>query len=199
MADILQKLKTNIHENIQGKEGVVIPQLSQATLSFLLDPNAAILEEEMSAVTKTHGVKKGVVKEICKLLIVTWQNAMRECWDDKRLQQLAVSCGLAEDLSKTLSKHWMKCSKLMTSGISGNKNIEGKDVVDMDWSFGVTAASSDNSEVGSPYLQMRLTIRDKGTEETQTVFLELTLEQFYHFLAQLEACKTAIDILSSNA
>lgn len=130
-------------------------------------------------------------------------------------------------------------------------------VVDMEWNFGVTAASSDVDQVqslcpvsvsvalcicaneqlplsltvallmwqvGSTFLQLKLKIDDgsgnqdagagssaagaagddddasSGTSGTKTngeVFMELTLPQFYDFLAQMEKAKTLVDYLSS--
>jgi len=197
MADVIRELHTYVSANCDAKSDVVIPLLSQATLTFLMEPNAAALEADMVGVMEKHGLSKGVVKDLCKHLIVIWQNAIRECWDESRLSTTAKACGLSAGVCAALAKHWKKCSKLLVSNLVG-KSIDGNDVVDMDWSFGVTAASSDCTDAGKTFLQMRLTLLDRATDSTRNVFLELSLEQFYHFLAQLEGCKTAIDILSGS-
>lgn len=72
----------------------------------------------------------------------------------------------------------------------------------MEWNFGVTAASSELEAVGGTYLQLKLVI-DKGAGEEgsssreENVLMELTLPQFYEFLASMEKAKTYVDFLSA--
>ena len=64
----------------------------------------------------------------------------------------------------------------------------------MDWSFGVTAASDDISNVGKTFLQLKLILeRDASTEGCDVIFMELSLEQFYQLLASMEKSKAYID------
>ena len=193
----MSELAALINTSCSAVGDVVVPKLSQATLTFLMDPNPGVLEADMAAVTEKYGLSKSVVQGLSKHLIVIWQNAIREGWDETRLKAMTESSGLSSAVSVALGKHWKKCSKLVASSGPG-RSIEGNEVVDMDWSFGVTAASNDSGNIGKTFLQMRLTLLDKTTENVRNVFLELSLEQFYHFLAQLEGCKTAIDILSGH-
>ena len=72
----------------------------------------------------------------------------------------------------------------------------------MDWKFGVTASSDDVESVGSTFLQLKLVIK-KGAEGSagvakETVYMELTLPQFYSFLAEMEKAKSVVEFLSSN-
>ena len=76
-----------------------------------------------------------------------------------------------------------------------SKAATNRRLVDMDWSFGVTAASDDINNVGKTFLQLKLTLeRDASAEGCcEVVFMELSLEQFYQFLASMEKCKAFID------
>eukprot|EP00762_Andalucia_godoyi_P005839 ANDGO_06906.mRNA.1 COMM domain-containing protein 7 len=68
-------------------------------------------------------------------------------------------------------------------------------VVDMDWRFGVTAASSEShalAGIGASYLQIKLTF-ENGT----TQWAEMTLPQFYGLLADLERAKMELDAVAS--
>ena len=60
----------------------------------------------------------------------------------------------------------------------------------------VTAASDELGQVGSTFLHMKLVV-DKGRGEREDVFMELTLPQFYEFMADMEKAKTYTDFLSS--
>ncbi len=93
-------------------------------------------------------------------------------------------------------------SKVISSIISTNK------LIDLDWSFGVTASSDFSDHIGKTYLQLKLTIRDEGNlsdtdsfvgkdNNLRELFFELTLEQFYQFLGQMEKCKSYIDVISA--
>ena len=55
----------------------------------------------------------------------------------------------------------------------------------------VTASSSELQKVGRSFLQLRLTLNRGGLDEC--VHMELTLEQFYSFLADMENAKAALD------
>ena len=63
---------------------------------------------------------------------------------------------------------------------------------------GVTAASDDCDHVGKTYLQLKFTI-DYGDSQSglKDVFMELGLEQFFQFLAQMENCKSYMDFFDS--
>ena len=65
----------------------------------------------------------------------------------------------------------------------------------MEWKFGVTASSDELEKVGSTYLQLRL-LTAKAGGGSDEVMLELTVEQFYEFLAQMERVKASVDFLS---
>jgi hypothetical protein len=64
----------------------------------------------------------------------------------------------------------------------------------VNYCFAVTAASSDEKKVGTTFLQVKFTL-DRGTE-TEDVFMELTLQQFYQFLHEMEKAKTSLEIMS---
>lgn len=63
-------------------------------------------------------------------------------------------------------------------------------VVDVDWKFGVTAASSEKSQVGKTFLQLKITV-DTGNG-LKNIHMEMSLSQFYAFLHELEKAKTSL-------
>jgi hypothetical protein len=58
----------------------------------------------------------------------------------------------------------------------------------------VTAASDEMQQVGSTFLQLKLTV-GKGNSKKR-VNLEMTLPQFYTFLAQMEKVRSTMDFIS---
>ena len=53
------------------------------------------------------------------------------------------------------------------------------------------------SQVGSTFLHLKLVV-DLGSGAREDVFMELTLPQFYEFMADMEKAKTMVDFLSSS-
>lgn len=68
-------------------------------------------------------------------------------------------------------------------------------VVDVEWKFGVTAASCKERQVGTTYLHLKLVL-DTGCGHTKNVYLEMSLPQFYAFLHELEKAKGSLDYIS---
>jgi len=80
--------------------------------------------------------------------------------------------------------------------MAGRGGLRCRKVVDMEWKFGVTAATDEIGQIGATYLHLKLVI-DAGNGAFEEVFMELTLPQFYDFLADMEKAKSHIDLLST--
>jgi len=70
-------------------------------------------------------------------------------------------------------------------------------VVDMEWSFGVTAANSEVAQVGNTFVHLKLMI-DKGDGKVEAVPMELSVEQFYQFIQDMEKAKHIMNILRTG-
>ena len=68
-------------------------------------------------------------------------------------------------------------------------------VVDVDWKFGVTASSSENEEEGVTFLHLKLTL-DEG-RGLRHVYLELSLQQSYEFVHELNKAKLKMESVAS--
>jgi len=106
-----------------------------------------------------------------------------------------VSLGLDEPKAEVLAEKWKEQYTSVNQRMIG-KSFKVNELVDMEWKFGVTAASSELNKVGQCFLQLRLLL-DKGGKK-QSVLMELTLPQFYQFLQQMEYAKKQADGLSSQ-
>lgn len=72
-----------------------------------------------------------------------------------------------------------------------------RQLVDIEWRFGVTCASDSDPKIGKTFLQLKLVLQKDN--KIQKIHLELSLPQFYDFLAQLEQAKLSIDDLTSSS
>ena len=68
-------------------------------------------------------------------------------------------------------------------------------LVDMDWKFGVNAATSDSTQVGESFIQLKLVI-NKGGNKLENICMELTLPQFYAFLHEMEKAKASLELMT---
>jgi hypothetical protein len=185
--------------------------LCKVSLEFLEAPSSFNLTDQLSDYASATGLALLDLQNASKVLMVVYQRAMVENWTETQFSDMLGSLGVASEIIQIIIKNWSKKSNSLILSV-GDRTIATNDLVDMDWSFGVTSASSDSHHVGKTYLQMRLTIKkdsnsNKNNNDTDAhvdtdsgtcdIFLELTIEEFYHFLAQLEACKSCIDVLSS--
>jgi hypothetical protein len=110
------------------------------------------------------------------------------------LRKSSISFGMIPEVTQLICNTWANYTSRIANHLC-NKILSKNRLIDLDWSFGVTAASDDCDNVGKTYLQLKLTV-DQDNSVPKDIFLELTLDQFYQFLASLEKCRTFLDFVS---
>ena len=151
-------------------------------------------------------METNVNKSVLRGLFAVLKGSLRNNLKSQQLEEDLVSLGLKENLAKEAAKAWSSNIASITRSTLG-QTLVINELVDMDWKFGVTASSDDVESVGSTFLQLKLVI-NKGLESSagekagvakEIVYMELTLPQFYSFLAEMEKAKSVVEFLSSNA
>ena len=66
-------------------------------------------------------------------------------------------------------------------------------LVDMDWSFCVSASSSEHAAMGTTFVQLRL--NTQCANRSEYVHFELDLARFYEFLHDLELAKARLEVV----
>ena len=100
--------------------------------------------------------------------------------------------GLSDDKSTVVCEVWKEKFSLLSRVVG---EIFGTNqLVDMEWKFGVTAATSEKNVMGQSFLQLKLVL-DKGNKQTESVNMELTLPQFYSFLHEMEKARSSFELL----
>jgi hypothetical protein len=74
-------------------------------------------------------------------------------------------------------------------------NPSSNELIDFNWNFGVTASTDECEHVGQTYLHLKILIKTVQGHY-KNILVELTVDQFYQFLAQMESCKSYLDLLS---
>ncbi len=175
-------------------------------ISWLISPGTVDLMGELSKFAGESGISEDVNKSVLRGLFAVLKGSLRNNLKSQQLEEDLVSLGLKENLAKEAAKAWSSNIASITRSTLG-QTLVINELVDMDWKFGVTASSDDVESVGSTFLQLKLVI-NKGLESSagekagvakEIVYMELTLPQFYSFLAEMEKAKSVVEFLSSNA
>lgn len=98
--------------------------------------------------------------------------------------------GYSTEVTEGMTSVWVSQAVTVASSLL-QRAMTNNQLVDMDWIFGVTASSDDFNHVGKTFLQLKLTLA--SSEGSKVVLIELSLEQFYQFLASMEKCKSYLD------
>ena len=168
--------------------------LTGMTVSFLLDPDIGEYQKGIKAFGGKHNYKIKQMKQLSRVLLLALQRAMKEGWNISELQRKMIGAGLPEALTKSVAAQWKRRSGLIAKALL-TRTTQANQLIDVDWSFGVTASCSETYQVGRTYLQLKLTVDRADGKGYQKVYLELSLENFYLFLAELEKCNSILKAL----
>lgn len=113
-----------------------------------------------------------------------------------QVEEKAKSLGLSDTTSNVITAVWAKRSGVLSNSLL-SRVVSNNKLVDLDWSFGVTAATDDCNHIGKTFLQLKLKIL-KRDGEYGFAYIELSLDQFYQLLASLEKCKSYLDYFTPN-
>ena len=105
--------------------------------------------------------------------------------DGSSLGKCLCSYGLGEAAAAAIAAAWS--AQRSGGGARALVQPPALRLVDMDWSFGVSASSSEHTAMGSTFVALRL------RTEQRTVHMELSLEAFYDLLHELQAASTQLD------
>lgn len=109
-----------------------------------------------------------------------------------QLEAELCSAGVSEALSAAAGRSWSLLGAEAHRALSASA-IDASRLVDAEWTFGVTASSSDHSAVGTTYVQLRLAVA--GPRGLEYEHMELSLPRFYEFVHDLERAKAQLDLI----
>jgi hypothetical protein len=175
-----------------------IKQLISRLIGFLLQPaRSTLFQEYLAELAEKNNALTKHVKPLTRSLLIILQEATKNCWSCTKLEEELTSLEVPQDPKKEIvhiwGQHYQEVSKTLLS-----QTINTNSLVDVDWSFGVTSASDTCDQIGRTFLQLKLTL-DRGDAGHQNVFIELSLENFYSFLGQIEKMKGYLDILAPSS
>ncbi|GAB1287069.1 COMM domain-containing protein 7 [Apodemus speciosus] len=146
--------------------------VDQAGLELRNPPASASPSAGIKARTDGGALKKGLTAEQVRTDLLT--------------------LGLSEEKATYFSEKWKQNAPTLAQWAVG-QTLMVNQLIDMEWRFGVTSGSSELEKVGRIFLQLKLVVK-KG-KQTENVYIELTLPQFYSFLHEMERVRASMECL----
>lgn len=126
------------------------------------------------------------------------QNSIRNNINVQQLMEDMETLGWTDEARRVFAarlwrRHYVAMSRSMLQD-----TLQVRPLKDMDWRFGVVASSSELSQVGRTFLQMKIRLLESVEDDTlRDVFLELSLPQFYEFLHEMEKAYKSLEFFAS--
>ncbi|KAK2182787.1 hypothetical protein NP493_336g03015 [Ridgeia piscesae] len=169
-------------------------QLADIAINFLTHSDkAASLQTLLDDFSQQQAISITTLKTIFKSFLLVPNGALKKNLSPDQVKDDLINLGLSEENATHFAEKWSQ-NQVQASRQALQHTLVVNQLADMEWKFGVTAASSELNKLSNTFLQLKLLI-NKGSR-METVDLELTLPQFYSFLHEMERAKASIDFLS---
>uniref|UniRef100_A0A8B9WEQ5 COMM domain containing 7 n=1 Tax=Bos mutus grunniens TaxID=30521 RepID=A0A8B9WEQ5_BOSMU len=166
--------------------------LTEVLFHFLTEPKEVErFLAQLSEFAATNQISLGPLRSIVKSLLLVPNGALKKGLTAEQVRADFMTLGLSEEKAIYFSEKWKQNAP--TARWVG-QTLMINQLVDMEWKFGVTSGSSELEKVGSIFLQLKLVVK-KGNQ-TENVYIELTLPQFYSFLHEMERVRTSMECFS---
>ena len=182
--------------NVNAFSAAQLPEVVGLVLELLLDPKGSAFQERLGAFAQANSVNVPALRNVARGLIVFFKGAVKHNLQGPQVAEDCAALGISDAAAEVIRSKWEESfASLATAQVT--KTIMANQVVDMEWKFGVTAASDEVAQVGSTFLHLKLVV-DRGNGQREDIFMELSLPQFYQFMGDMEKAKTYIDFLSPS-
>jgi len=160
----------------------------------LASGNASALIESLKEFGSEQGVGLAMLKNLSQAYIVLLKGAFQNNLSPAQLAEDLTQLEWAPECVAAVGRMW-KTNKASLTSSSLGKTLMVNKLVLPEWRFGITTGNKDLRELGSTFLQLKL-ILDIGDGQTSEEYVELTLPQFYEFVATMEKAKAQMDVFS---
>eukprot|EP01103_Thecamoeba_quadrilineata_P020461 TRINITY_DN8790_c0_g1_i1.p1 TRINITY_DN8790_c0_g1~~TRINITY_DN8790_c0_g1_i1.p1 ORF type:complete len:195 (+),score=36.65 TRINITY_DN8790_c0_g1_i1:38-622(+) len=173
-------------QTLNGMDGEDVGNLCDIVMDFLAEG-----KDLMGAVGNfigERGIKNTAsLKNTLRGLIFFIKGCVKAHLTQDQVKEDLQKLGVREDKSSVIVGKWNSHFVELVRAVIG-QSLTVNELIDMDWSFGVTASNSELGSVGSTFLQLKLSL-----EQGQKIPMELSLPQFYAFLKEMERAKACLD------
>ena len=159
-------------------------------VSWVLAPKDSDIKADVGVFAQDQGLAGATVKGSLRGVLLLVRGALKRNVTPQQLKGDLVAVGLDTDHAETLETIW-RANYLDLARSATVQTMEIKSLVNMEWKFGVTASSDELDTLGSTFLHMKFTL--SSGKKTEPCHVEMSLPQFYDFLARMEQAKSEMD------
>lgn len=168
--------------------------LTEVLFHFLTEPKEVErFLAQLSEFAATNQISLGPLRSIVKSLLLVPSGALKKSLTAEQVRADLLTLGLSEEKATHFSEKWKQNAPTLAQWAVG-QTLMINQLIDMEWKFGVTSGNSELEKVGSIFLQLKLVVK-KGNQ-TEHLYLELTLPQFYSFLHEMERVRASMECFS---
>uniref|UniRef100_A0A8D0HNK5 COMM domain containing 7 n=1 Tax=Sphenodon punctatus TaxID=8508 RepID=A0A8D0HNK5_SPHPU len=181
-------------QQLNQLSGEQFSALTEVLFQFLMEPKEVErLLTQLSEFATINKMSLGPLKNVVKSLLLVPNGALKRNLSAEQVRADFITLGLSEEKAGYFADQWKLNSPTLTR-LAVGQTLMINQLLDMEWKFGVTAGSSELDKVVSIFLQLKLVV--KRGNQTEPVYIELTLPQFYSFLHEMERIKTSLECFS---
>lgn len=182
-----------LFDDIQQLNPMTKGQLSDLVdliIAFLTEQSTDLLSD-LDEFAEKYGMAPGSLKNVVRGLFYFFKEAIRSNLNPTYVKEDLENLGMSEEHAEMVSLKWKaNFIRLSRSVMSHTLTVNG--ISDMKWRFGVTTSNTEKDKVGAAFMQFKFVL-DKGNGNKENVHMEMTLPQFYEFVAQMEKAKSQLD------
>lgn len=165
--------------------------LTEVLFQFLTEPKEVErFLTQLSEFASSTQMGLSSLRSMVKSLLIVPSGALKKSLTAEQVRSDFLSLGLSEEKATYFSEKWKQNAPSLAQRAIG-QTLMINQLIDMEWRFGVTSGSSELEKVGSIFLQLKLVIK-KGNQ-TESLYIELTLPQFYSFLHEMERVRASME------
>jgi hypothetical protein len=180
-------------KNVARLNALSVEQVRRVTtlqLEFLQGKHtAASFMARVDSVGEAEAINVGVLREVVRACLTVLRGSVRANSSATYVQADFTALGVDAARASAVAALWKAAQGDVKRAAVGHTLLVNE-LVDLEWSFGVTASNSELDKVADCYLHLALTLAD-GAGQTRRVPVELTLPQFYQLCAELEKARAA--------
>jgi len=168
-----------------------VQSVASLVLEFLQSKHTSTsLMARVDAIGEAEAINVGVLREIVRATLAVLRGSVRANSSPTYVQADFQALGADAPRAAAIAALWKAASADIKRAAVGHTLLVNE-LVDLEWSFGVTASNSELDKVADCYLHLALTLAD-GAGQTKRVPMELTLPQFYQLVSELEKAKAHV-------
>mgnify|MGYP003385802740 CR=1 FL=1 len=123
-----------------------VEKLVNMVVEFMISKNASAFQQSLETFAGYGVLAPSSLKLISRGFIILFEGGMKDGWSATQLHDKCMNMDIDSDKCEVIKAVWSKHSSHMATTLLA-KTIAANELVDVDWSFGVTASSSDCDQV----------------------------------------------------